>query len=68
MRRFYRAMCVVKTDSVSLEKVVYNLVSFFQGGVSRMELLTMPLPELFRIEKHAVRINDETKAAFKKKD
>ena len=60
-------MCALKSDYALLETVAYNVVSFFQGGVLITEALTMPITELFRAERHAVRISKEQQAALKKK-
>ena len=57
----------MKSDYALLETVAYNIVSFFQGGVSVMDALKMPLPSLFRAEAHARRISNDQQNALKKK-
>lgn len=38
-----------------------NLMVFYRGALSYTELQNMPLPEMLRLQKYAVNINEERK-------
>lgn len=59
-------MCNVKTDKDIIEKVVYNVVTFYQGALPLDQAFRMPLPQLYRADEHAARIAKETRKAASK--
>lgn len=58
-------MCSDREEQ-ELDKVFYNILAFYQGGITHGEAETMPLPRLFKAEANAVRIADERRRAAEK--
>lgn len=54
-------MCSVKNDLSTLDEIIFNVVSFYSGGIQLGEAQTMPLPRLFLAEYHATRIAEKSK-------
>lgn len=50
-------------NSKELDKVIYNLLAFYQGGITHGEAEKMPLPRLFRADENAARIAEERRQA-----
>ena len=53
--------------SNEIDKVFYNILAFYQGGITHGEAENMPLPRLLKADDHAVRISEERKKALAKK-
>lgn len=45
--------------------MIANLMIFYKGGLSYTELQSMPLPNIFRLQEFAARINKERERANK---
>jgi hypothetical protein len=45
--------------------MIANLMVFYKGGLSYTELQNMPLPEVYKLNKFAERINKERERAMK---
>ncbi len=46
--------------------MIANLMVFYKGGFSYSELQDMPLPDVFRWQKYAIKINKERQREAKK--
>lgn len=60
-------MCSVKADYEKVDRIMHNVIAFYQGGIPYGEAEKMPLPRLFKAEEHAARIADENRKAANKK-
>ncbi len=60
-------MCHVKSENLIVERVLQNLVGFYQGDVGYNEAYRLPLTHVYKAEDHAARIANESRKAARKK-
>lgn len=60
-------MCDIKSDCFIIERIVHNVVAFYQGAINYNEAFVMPLTQLYKAENHAARIAKESRKAARKK-
>lgn len=51
-------------NGYELEKIFYNILAFYQGGITHSEAENMPIPRLLKAEDHAARISEERQKAI----
>ena len=60
-------MCHLKSDNLIVERVLHNVVAFYQGGANSTEAYELPLTRLYRADNHAARIAKESRKAASKR-